>query len=77
MAINISEKMCRGNQNIFIFKNYFSENRVVYRIVLKNMVQPDRPQIAMLYGSCAWRARYITLCFEPLTSIICFFVPRN
>ena len=34
------------------------------------MVQPDRPHIAMLYGACAWRARYIMFCFEHLTPLI-------
>ena len=29
----------------FIFSNFFSENRAVYEITWKNMVQLDRPQM--------------------------------
>jgi hypothetical protein len=34
----------------------FSENRAVYQIMWKNIVQPDRPQMATSYGACAVRA---------------------
>jgi hypothetical protein len=30
----------------------FSENRAVYEIIGKNMVDPDRPQLKILYDSC-------------------------
>jgi hypothetical protein len=43
---NVSDKRCRENQNThFIFNNFFSENRAVYEIVWKNMVQLDKPQL--------------------------------
>jgi len=29
--------------------------------------------MAMLNGACAWRAGYVVLCFEPLTSRFLFY----
>jgi hypothetical protein len=34
----------------------FSENRAMYEIMWKNMVEPDRPQIKIQYGACALQA---------------------
>ena len=50
---NVSEKGCRENQKkCFKFSNFFfSENRVVYEIMWKSTVQPDRPQMTI------WRIR--------------------
>ena len=49
---NISDKRCRENQNThYIPKLPPSENRVVYEIMWKNIVQPDRPQMKI------WRMR--------------------
>ena len=40
---NISDKICKENQNThFVFSNLFFENRSVYEIMWKNIVQPDR-----------------------------------
>jgi hypothetical protein len=37
------ESAFRGNQNThFMFNNIFLENRAVYEVMWKNMVQPDR-----------------------------------
>ena len=43
---NVSHKSCRDNQNThFVFSNFFFlENLVVYGIMWKNIVEPDRPQ---------------------------------
>ena len=42
---NVSDKSCSENQNTrFIFHNFFSENRAVYEIMWKNVVEPDRPK---------------------------------
>jgi hypothetical protein len=39
---NVSDKSCRENQNTnFIFSNFFSENRAVYEIMWKNMVESE------------------------------------
>jgi hypothetical protein len=49
---NVSDKICRENQNIrFIFFNFFFENRTVYEIMCKNIVELDRTQMAR------WRTR--------------------
>ena len=47
------EKICKENENPhFMFSNfYFSENSAVYEIIMKNIVQPGRPQMTM------WRMR--------------------
>jgi len=40
---NVSDKSCRENQNThFVFGNFFFENRVVYVIMWKNIVQRGR-----------------------------------
>ena len=36
----------------FMFNNFFSENRAVYEIMWKIMVEPDRPQMTII-----WRMR--------------------
>ena len=52
---NISDKICRKNQNThFILNNLFfflSENRAVYEEMCKNIVQSDWPEMAI------WRMR--------------------
>jgi hypothetical protein len=45
--INISDKSCRENQNTILCSTAFSENRAVYEIMWKNMVESDRPQMTM------------------------------
>jgi hypothetical protein len=35
----------------------FPENRAVYEIMWKNVVQQDRPQMTIQYGACALCAR--------------------
>ena len=43
---NVSDRSCRWIQNTcFTFTNFFSENRAVYEIMWKNMVESNRPQI--------------------------------
>jgi len=47
---NVPEKLRRENQNThFILSNFFfsSENRAVYEIMWKNIVQPGRPQMTI------------------------------
>jgi hypothetical protein len=49
---NYSDKICRENQNThFVFINFFFENRTVYGIMWKNIVERDRPQVTI------WRTR--------------------
>ena len=40
---NISDQSCRVNQNKCFIFNFFPQNRAVYEIMWKNLVQPDRP----------------------------------
>jgi hypothetical protein len=43
---NVSDKSCREKTHILCSIN-FSENRAVYEIMWKNMVEPDTPQMTM------------------------------
>jgi len=60
---NFSNKSCRENQNThFVLNNIFSKNRVIYEIMWKNTVQPDRPHMTIRRMRNAWwitRATYI------------------
>jgi len=43
---NVSDKICTENQNThFVFSNFFFENRAVYEIMWKNIVEPARAQV--------------------------------
>ena len=45
--INLSNRNCRGNQNThFMFSNFF-QKCAIYRIMSKNVVKPERPQMTM------------------------------
>jgi hypothetical protein len=50
---NISEQICRENQNTF-YVQFFFENRVVYGIMLENFVDPGRPQIIWQMRIARW-----------------------
>jgi len=46
---NVSGKSCRGNQKTnFVFNNFFFENRAVYEITWKNIVDSGNPQMTVL-----------------------------
>ena len=41
--------------HFFIYSNFFSENCAIYEIMWKNMVEPDRPQMAIWHMcSACW-----------------------
>jgi hypothetical protein len=40
--------------------NNFSKNHAIYEIMWENMIQPDRPQMTILYSTCALCACWIT-----------------
>jgi len=43
---NVSDKSCTKHKNThFIFINFFPQNRAVYEIMWKNVVEPNTPQI--------------------------------
>jgi hypothetical protein len=48
----------RENQNMpFVFSDsFFAENRVVYEIKRKNVVEPEKRQVAVKYGACSLQA---------------------
>jgi hypothetical protein len=53
---NVSEKSCTENQNTFNVLEHFPENRAVCEIMLKNIVEPVRPQMTIKYSACVLRA---------------------
>jgi hypothetical protein len=53
---NVSDKSCRGNQNTYLtFNNpiFFFENRAVYEIMWKNIMEPEKPQMTV------WPMRFV------------------
>ena len=50
---NVSDKSCTENRNSYFYSVsfFFSENRTGYKIMWKNIVQPDSPQMTI------WRMR--------------------
>jgi len=45
---NISDKICRENETrILCSVTFFPENRAVYEIMWKNIVQPEEPQMSV------------------------------
>jgi len=49
---NVSDKSCTENQNThFVFCNFLFENRAVYDIMWKNIVELGRPKMTI------WRMR--------------------
>jgi hypothetical protein len=45
---NVSNKGCRENQNThFMFNNFFPKIATVYKLMSKNMVKSDRPQVTI------------------------------
>jgi len=48
---NVSDKSCRVNLNTKLKPNNFSGNCVLYEIISKNILDPDRPQMT------TWRMR--------------------
>jgi hypothetical protein len=44
---NVSDKVVQKIKTHFMFNNFFSENRAVYEIMWKNMVEPNRPKMTI------------------------------
>jgi hypothetical protein len=54
---NVSDKGCTENQNTHcVLNNFFPENRAVYEIMWKNIVETGRPQMTI---RCICVARWI------------------
>jgi len=45
-------------ETYFTINNFFSENHGVYDVMWKRMVDQDRPQTTIQYGTCALLAAY-------------------
>jgi hypothetical protein len=43
----VADKICAENQNIHLMFNNFFENRAVYEIMWKNIIEPDRPKMTI------------------------------
>jgi hypothetical protein len=57
---NVSDISCREKQNThFLFGSFLSESRALYQIMWKNMAVPDRSQMEMQWGACAFFAGFI------------------
>ena len=54
---NVVEKI---NTQILCGIIFPPKNPAIYKIAWKNMVEPDRPQLAIWYGACASHAEYKT-----------------
>jgi hypothetical protein len=55
---NVSDKLSRENQNTFVVKyGFFFENRAVYEIIWKNILERGRPHMTI------WRMRIV--CWVP------------
>jgi len=51
----VSDELCRENQNKHFKFNFFPpENRAIYEVIWKNMVEPDRLQMTIwrMYIAC-------------------------
>jgi hypothetical protein len=53
---NVSDKICRENQNISYVQQLFSKNRAVYGIMCKNIADRERLQTIQQHGVCAFHA---------------------
>ena len=51
----------KNSKHIFGAQKLFPENRTVYEMKWKNMVERGRPQVTIKYGARAVRAGYLRL----------------
>jgi hypothetical protein len=51
---NVLDKSCKENRtNILRFAIFFPENRAVYELMSKNLVEPEGPHMTSQYDTCA------------------------
>jgi hypothetical protein len=55
---NNSNKRCGENPNTFHDQKYFFDNCAVYKVMWKNMVELDRSQMTIKYGTGKARSAY-------------------
>jgi hypothetical protein len=44
---NVEAKVVEKINTRFMFSTFFSENRAIYEIMWKNMLEPDRPHVTV------------------------------
>jgi len=49
---NVSDKSRREKTRVLCSITFFFENRTIFEIMLKNVVEPDRPQMTMWRIAC-------------------------
>ena len=54
---NVSDESSSNLQNTHLHSIFFPENRDVYEIMWKNMVETDRPYVTIQFGACALNAQ--------------------
>jgi len=53
---NFSDKFVQKIKTHFMFNKFFPPYCAIYETMWKNMVDPDRPQMAIYYCACAFHA---------------------
>jgi hypothetical protein len=67
------------NKTYFVFNNFCSENRTVYEITWKNMVDPDRPQMTirrMRIARCIIKAIDTNSAYVMIIAFIGIIIPQ-
>jgi len=58
---NVSENFAETFNTKVLCQATFSENRVVYEIMWRNVVETDRKHVTVYYGACALRVGQLRL----------------
>jgi hypothetical protein len=75
---NVSDKCCRENQDTHVmFSNFFFENRTVYETMWKNIVEPGKPQMTILYMRIVCWLPKVTNTHSEYVIIIAFPLQRS
>jgi hypothetical protein len=71
---NVSDKSCTNSKQAFYVQQllYFFEKRVVYQIMWKNIVERDRPQMAIWYKRIACSTQTATRTRSEYVIVIAF-----
>jgi ribosomal protein S26 len=58
---SVSDKVVKKIKSHILCSIIFPENRAVYKIMLKNIVEPEKAKMTTEYGACALHAGQIRL----------------
>jgi hypothetical protein len=53
---NVADKFVEDIKNIFCVQKYFAENLTFYEIMRKILLEPERPEMTVKHGVCAFHA---------------------